>query len=264
MRLQFGIVYCLYDDHEYLRLSLEPIYPFVDKVLFLMSDVPWNGAVSDNSETRSVVNELCRTHPKCELLTGHWENEIEQRNFGLARFCEWGIDYCFIVDSDEIYEPKQFANIIKFIVGHQQAAAFHIEWNTYWKKSLHVISPRESYRPVIAVRCNSFSFNVIRGGTTAVKRTGDKVIPSGEGYNALLVPPELAICHHLSYARDDEYMRRKLETNSHAKDFIPGWYENVWLKWTPEMENLHPIVPEQYGRAVEIDSLPLELPRRED
>ncbi len=249
----FGAVYCLYDDHEYLAVSLESVKNSLQKVLFLMSDVPWNGSPSDNSKTKEVVKCLCDKHEHFQLIEGHWENEIDQRNFGLTYFSELGVDYCFIIDSDEIYHPEEFDRIKMVALMNPQSVAFHVEWNTYWTKQYFKIWPREEYRPLVCVKTNSFCFNSIRHGTTAVERHGSVVTPKGEGYNCAIIASKTALCYHLSYARNDDYMRRKLETNSHAKEFIKDWYEKVWLKWTPDMKDLHPINPPQYPQAVEED-----------
>jgi len=261
----FGAVYCLYDDIEYLDLSLETVAPQLEKVLFLISEVPWNGRPSDNSAEIRHVEQLVEKHSNFELIRGRWTNEMDQRNFGLARFSGEGIDYCFIIDTDEIYHAQHFANIKATISANPQIAAFHLEWNTYWKKSYHRIEPREGYRPLVAVKCNSFEFNVIRGGTTAVRRMASRtwLDSSGAGYNGAIIPLESAVCYHLSYARNDDYMLRKLETNSHAPEFIKHWYDEVWLKWTPDARNLHPVSPAQYQMAVpeDLSNLPEHLRR---
>ena len=247
--MRFGAVYCLYDDHEYLDISLESVEKYLDKVLFLISDVPWNGKPADNRVTIEKVESICAGSSKCELVRGHWTNEMDQRNFGLQCLLAESIEICLIIDTDEIYHENEFGKIIEFIEANSACPAFHIHWNTYWKKDYFRIAPIESYKPPVAVRTDRFFFNDIRGGTTAVKRTVDGLVAHGQAYEALLIPPEVGMCFHLSYARDDAYMRRKLETNSHAPEFIDKWYEDVWLSWTPEMRNLHPINPSQYERA---------------
>jgi glycosyltransferase involved in cell wall biosynthesis len=251
---KFGAIYCLYDDHEYLDISLFPISEGLEKVLFLMSDVPWNGVPCDNSETISKVRQLCKDNPKFEVVQGHWTNEIDQRNFGLSVFFKEGIDYAFIIDSDEVYDPIQFLRIKSFISLNPKYDAFHVEWNTYWKKDYYCINPRENYQPVIAVKVKHFQFIIIRGGITSVIRSGNTVIKSPMSeYNATLIPPAVGICHHLSYSRSDEYMLRKLETNSHHSEFIQDWYEKVWTSWTPDKMNLHPVTPQQYRIATKFD-----------
>lgn len=249
--MKFGAVYCLYDDHEYLDISLETIKNKLDKVLFLISDIPWNGKKSDNSSTIKKVKDLCKENKNFELIEGHWTNEIDQRNFGLSKFYKEGIDYCFIIDSDEMYYSSHFDNIKEFIRKNSQIAAFHIEWNTYWTKQYYVISPREYYKPVIAVKVDSFQFTKIRHGITSISRTGEFVFQTKEtSYNGVVIPEQVAFCFHFSYARSNEFMKRKLETNSHAPEFLSNWYENVWLKWKPSNKNLHPVTPEQYNIAV--------------
>ena len=259
--MKFGAVYCIYDDHEYLETSLDSIKKYLNKVLFLISDVPWNGKVADNSETIKKIKELCSKNKNFELIQGHWENEIDQRNFGLSRFFAENIDIAVIIDSDEIYHELHFVNILNFIQQNPQFAAFHIEWNTYWKKSYHRIHPREYYKPVIAVKVSSFLFDHIRAGTTAIIRTPLAILKTQGEYNYVLISPEIAFCYHLSYARTDEHMKRKLETNSHAPEFIKDWYDKVWNRWQFQMRNLHPVTPQQYQIAVEenITTLPAAL-----
>lgn len=53
--MTFGAVYCLYDDHEFIDISVLPISQYLNKVLFLISDVPWNG------------KPLIKTKEKCDL-----------------------------------------------------------------------------------------------------------------------------------------------------------------------------------------------------
>ncbi|MCB9030519.1 MAG: hypothetical protein H6619_05660 [Deltaproteobacteria bacterium] len=258
--MKFGACYCLYDDHEYLDLSLQCVEKYLDKVIFLISNIPWNGKKSDNSKTIEHVKKLCARNPKFELHFGDWDNEVVQRNYGLELFYKEGIDYYFLIDTDELYHQHEFERIIQFIKICPQFSAFHIEWNTYWSKDYFKIWPREGYRPVICVKTDSFQFNAIRHGTTAVKRTEQGIIETDGEYNGVIIPPEVGICYHLSYARDDQYMQRKLETNSHAPEFIQNWYENIWKRWTPQMQNLHPVTPEQYQQAVPEDLAALPLP----
>lgn len=254
--MKFGAVYCIYDDLEYIDVSIFHIKKQLDKILFLISDVPWNGKKTDNSKTIEVIQKLCKENSNFQLIQGHWTNEITQRNFGLELFYKEGIDYCFIIDSDEIYSENHFKNIKQFILQNKNITAFHIQWNTYWKKDYYVIQPREYYNPVICVKVENFNFTTIRHGETNVIRIKETIfkIPQ-KTYNGVVIPENVAICYHLSYARDNEYMKRKLETNSHAPEFISNWYNKVWENWKPENKNLHPVTPEQYSQAIKEDFL---------
>ena len=246
--MKFGAVYCLYDDHEFLEISLESVVNSLDKVLFLVSDVPWFGPISDNSCTIQKIKDLCSKNKKLELIQGHWINEAEQRNFGLSKFFSENIDYCFIVDSDEVYHKKQFEDIKTYITQHPNITAFHIHWNTYWSKKYYVISPRENFNPLVAVKVESFLFTDMRLGITSIQRANSFVFNSKqETYNGVILPN---FCFHLSYSRTDEKIKRKIETFSHANQINKNWFEEVWKKWTPDSKNLHPITPHQYEQAI--------------
>jgi hypothetical protein len=71
------------------------------------------------------------------------------------------------------------------------------------------------------------------------------------------------MCHHMSYARSDDALLRKITSFSHADEIVPGWYERVWLAWDarPELEELHPTHPPAYRRAVRqpLEKLPPAL-----
>lgn len=263
--MKFAAMYCLYDEYEYLDVSVES-FNNLEKVIFLISDIPWNGNASyqANIDTINHVKSLCDKHENFELITGHWNNEIDQRNFGLSILFKYNIDYTFIVDNDEIYHDYHIENIKKFIISNSKYSAFHIEWNTYWKKDYYVITPREKFKPVIAVKISEYLFNQIRLGITSVKRAGNAILKTqNTNYNGIVIPSNIAICYHMSYARSDEFIIRKLETNSHAPEFIDNWYENVWKKWTPLMQNLHPVTPQQYQIALKEDfiNFPKQLQR---
>lgn len=68
--------------------------------------------------------------------------------------------------------------------------------------------------------------------------------------------PEMIVNHHMSYVRTNQQLIRKINTFSHGeeqrkdgkntKEIWNEWYNNIWLKWTPEMENLH-VNPDHTG-----------------
>jgi GT2 family glycosyltransferase len=257
--MKFAALYCVYHDHEYLDLSVLPIAKHVDKVLFLMNDKPWNGDKINNLATIMHIEDLCNKYKHFELIQSHWNKEIDLRNEGLG-FLSNKYDFTFIIDSDELFHEYQFVNLKKFIELNSNCPAFHIEMNTYWK-DFYTIWPREPYKPLIAVKTNQFYFNYVRQGTTAVMRNENIVIQTDEQYKYLIVPENVAVMHHLSYARSDEFIKQKMQIASHNSEFIPNWYENVWLKWHKDMINLHPVKPDQYHKAIKSDfsTLPDQL-----
>jgi hypothetical protein len=59
------------------------------------------------------------------------------------------------------------------------------------------------------------------------------------------------VCYHLSYARSDKYIYRKLNTWGHAIDFdTDRWFQQKWLRWYPEKRNLHPVEPDKWTKSI--------------
>ena len=66
---------------------------------------------------------------------------------------------------------------------------------------------------------------------------------------------------HLSFARDDEFIKKKIKMSSHAEDVKSDWFEKKWKNFKPGDENLSPFIPEQFKTAVEypLEKLPPKL-----
>ncbi len=234
----FAAVYCVYDDTTWLKESLESIYSECDAVYFLTGERPWYGEPSDNSGTLESIKRFPDPEDKINTVTGSWTNETDQRNAGLDILQKAGVTYCFVIDSDEVYDPAELHRMKEMVAGHPEVDCWHMTWDTYWKSYRYRIDPREPFKPVVFVRVG-----------------GDRFVQNRAvgGKNHSLIPPEIGVCHHLSYARSDEEVLRKITTFSHAHEVRPGWFENVWKKWDSDhsLTDLHPTHPSSYQRAVE-------------
>jgi len=73
-------------------------------------------------------------------------------------------------------------------------------------------------------------------------------------YGELLVPPSVAVCHHGSYVGSRERIAAKLKSTPHRDEHPDDWMERVWEKFTPEMTNFHPAVPERWPCAVHVQT----------
>jgi hypothetical protein len=113
-----------------------------------------------------------------------------------------------------------------FVLDHPEPDCWHVSLHTYWKSYLYRIDPPEPLKPPVFVKVG------------AVRFTRNRL---AEGAKHGLIPEEIGICHHLSYARSDDEVFRKITTFSHANEVIPGWFENVWKKWDDDhsMTDLH-------------------------
>jgi GT2 family glycosyltransferase/predicted SAM-dependent methyltransferase/predicted O-methyltransferase YrrM len=233
----FSAVYCVYDDDVWLTKSLSSVYCCCDRIIFLIGDRPWHGNRSDNNSTLRCIQNFPDPHRKIQIIYGTWENEADQRNAGLQLVKKEGHDYCFIIDADEIYDSAQLKNMMIFATTHPEIECWHMTWDTYWKTPSFKIEPREPFKPVVFVKSDGARFTENRD-----------VSGNSHGF----VPPEIGFCHHLSYARSDEQVRKKIATFSHAQEIHTDWFQSVWKAWDADhlLLNLHPTHPPAYRQAV--------------
>ncbi len=234
----FGAVYCVYDDDMWLTPSLESVYDSCDGIWFLVSDSPWNGEPTDNSSTLAKIREFPDPQGKIHLVQGDWKTETDQRNAGLEIVREAGMDYCFVVDADEIFDPASLRRMMEYAASNPYVDYWHVRMITYWKSCYYRVDPIEPCEPVLFLKAGTGSFSDYRRA-------------SEDGIHAT-IPMEVGFYHHMSYARTDDLVRQKITTFSHADEMQTGWYENVWLGWDSDhsMVDLHPVYPPAYHRAV--------------
>lgn len=221
----------------------------VDHLLFITSDKPWGtSSPVDNSSTLELIEKIKNKYPgKVSILKGSWNIEHEQRNAAI----EWGLKKGYhlgvSVDSDAVYEGYSFDNLRKIAISNPEINAFHSHWDTYWKLNpLCKIEPPEPFTPVVAYKLKTFRFTLIGAGSCFVD--GKEI-----DYKGVLLKQDQFFMHHLSYAHTDEFVKKKIYNSSHAFETKSDWYENVWLKWTLDSRDLHPVHTAQYYKAVPVD-----------
>jgi len=190
---------------------------------------------------------------KIHVVRGGWDSETEQRAVGLEIVRQAGFELCFVVDADEIYDGPVLRAMIGLALTKPQVGCFLMTCLTYWKTHKFRIDPPEFYKPPIFVRCGSDAEH--NGRFIERRHATAKLVAT--------IPPNFGVCHHLSYARTNEELRKKLLSFSHAHEVRPNWYEEVWLAWDNNhaLENLHPVYPEAYKRAIPVaeEQLPAVL-----
>ena len=229
----------VYHDDVWLPLAYRSAYDSVDAFYFFINSHPWSNLEKlDNSSTRRCIAELPDPDNKRRVIFDQWPDEIAQRNYTIDRTLADGFTWGMIVDADEIYEKQQLDDMITLVRANPQISCWHIRWYTYWKSYQYRIDPPEPYEPPVFLKLGTCRFVETRN-------------PLGPSH--LLIDPNIGMCHHMSYARTDEEVRRKISMFSHSHQILTGWYENVWKAWdnNKSLMNLHPVLPDMYKRAIE-------------
>ncbi len=249
----FGAVYVVFDDDRWLHASLESVYDECDVIVVLVANAPWNGPERNTDKTVQCTLAFPDPLKKIQLHRGDWKSETQQRNEGLRILKKLGVDYCFVVDADEVYNPLQLRRMMVFVPCLPEMDCWHISMVTYWKSYRYRIDPPEQFQPPVFLRIGRARFVEHR---------------NAKGERHAQIPRHVGLMHHLSYARTDEEIWLKIHSFSHAAEVKPDWYERVWKGWDDDhtLRNLNPAYPGAYQVAVEQhpDALPPVLRRLYD
>lgn len=205
----------------------------VDEILVLHSTKPWSGEHEGNDRTGNIANSL-----GCTVVSYDWRREEEQRNAGQEFLMDY--DWIIVVDPDEFFDDDNWLKLINFLEDTDAEAVIVEGQYTYWKSG-YVADPPKDYQQLVAVRPN-------------VRFVDKRVV--GSPY--VVAPVWL---HHFSWAKTDEEVWSKISHYAHSKDFdIKDWYENVWKKWEPGIEDVHPVSPDTLHKLIRTE-LPPEIER---
>ncbi len=255
MSASFAACYCTYDDAEWLGYSLASIYPAVNAIYLLVAARPWNGPFTSPDETLLVIRNFPDPDGKIRLLRGEWTSEVEQRNAALVLAAGDTHDYCFIIDSDEIYDTPALARMLEYVRARPEIGCWHCWFIVYWKTPQFRIDPPEQHHPPVFLKLHAGAFVEYR----------NCIADSHE-----LIPAEVGFCHHMSYARTDEQIQRKIQSFSHSHQIDPEWFEKKWKTWDSDhsVGDLCPYNPGVFEGTAEVpeSALPkvlLTLPREQ-
>ncbi|HEY3783569.1 MAG TPA: glycosyltransferase [Fimbriimonadaceae bacterium] len=237
MSLSIPVLYCVHDDHWFLRESIRS-FSSAGPVVVFVSRIGWDGTSGDWNKCVRIARDA-----GAEIVVGDWHDESDHRRSAQAELKSRGYDRLFIPDSDEIIEPGLLKVILSIAEG-DIAEIVHVHMDTYFKSPAFVIRPREKLTPALFIDL----------------RVAEHVwIREYQGGRRLILTPDHGVLHHLSYAGPDERIRRKVETSSHRPEWIDQWYAKIWKGFDSDklLRDLHPTHPASYHMAERIDVPPL-------
>lgn len=222
------VAYC---EERFISKFIQSMQNRVEEIVVLHSLKPWKGDDVEKDNTAAIAHSLGAT-----VIVDTWETEEAQRNAG-QEYCG-DYDWIIVLDPDEYLLEADWQQLVSFLEVAPLDAYVAGNQNTLWKRG-YIIDPPEDYTQIIAVRPN-------------VRFADKRVVDSMWGY----APVDL---WHFSWARSDAECWRKITSYAHADEFDPlRWFSEVWMDWTEEMENLHPLTPEALKKALRVE-LPPEL-----
>jgi len=232
--MKVGIVTPAYNEERFIGACINQFKGFPVKHLVLVSKTPWAGKALPLDNTAKIAKELGAV-----VTVDNFPPDEQQRHIGLDYFKNY--DWCLIVDADEFYTQKDIKQILNFLKTAGKEVYKSEKMLVYFKDLDHIALRNDGHHgPPVIVMKPYMRFRHIRDIDYP-----DYFIPNTTLY-------------HLSYVRTDKGMIKKISSWGHSTEVLPGWYDNVWKKWTSEMMNFHPVEPRIFYKSEE-NPLPDEI-----
>jgi len=234
--MKVGVVTPAYNEERLIGACIKQFDGFPIEHLVLISKTPWNGPHYPPDKTEEIAKKLGAT-----VIVGNFPPDEGQRHAGLDYFKEKGFSWCLIVDADELYTKEDIKKILNFLKDADGEIYRCDKMYVYFKNLDHIAIKKngeDHIPPVIAMKPHQRLIHI-----------RDVNCPTAN------IPVTL---YHLSYIRTNNELKKKISSWGHSHEIVPDWYENIWLKWTPETTNFHPTEPSVFHRAIK-HPLPKEL-----
>jgi hypothetical protein len=223
--MKIGALTLAFRERDFIKANIKQFDGVDIHHLVVCSNTAWHGDYQ-----RDRTYEFAR-HAGADVVIQNFGADAQQRNYGLRHLAREGCDWALVVDADEFYTKR---NIYKLIdcLDDQYDVITAPRMSVYWKTPEYRIIPDpQPDNPIVAIKTDKeFSWSRL---SDEKNRTTTS-----------------AHFHHLSYVRSDKEMKIKMGVSEHVGEWIEGWYPNVWEAWTPESENLHPVVPSQFQKTI--------------
>jgi len=221
--LRLGAAIPVLNEWRFIPAVVGQLLTVVDRVVIM------HGSRAQSGVPVVLSPDVPELDSRVDILEGNWSTEAETRNAGMEYLAD--CDYVFMIDSDEILLDGDLQKLRELCESrlHQ---VLSVRLHTHWKTPDYRIEPPE------------------HGTIKMVLRRDVRIV----GVREVEAPVhETDVwCRHLSYVRTDEEVREKMRISGHSHEMLPRWYEEVWKAWDakPDLEDLHPVHPPAYRRAV--------------
>ena len=240
---KFSFVMIVLNGMPFIEASLKSIYDFAYEIVIIEGAVEKCAfaANPDGSSTDGTV-EFIKAFPdpenKIKLIQGKWPEKCEMQNEGLNRVTG---DYLWLIDSDEVYKKEDITTIYETLKQDTTIKQVTIPPIHFWKGFNHIF-----YSKKIAERFwRIFQINRPCHFTTHRPPTlywdGQKKLTRDMNVWNISLDNKIRL-YHYSYVFEEQ-VRQKMTLYTHYgwnkpwKLDLDDWYNNCFLKWTPETKD---------------------------
>ena len=245
--MKFATHVLFYNVDQFILKNIDNSGAHVDKIYITYSKKPW----SYNKKARKYFSNTSNLEilkkskyfDKITIIKGDWKYDEDQRNDCLLKAKSDGMDYLINHDADEFYFHNDFKKMIEEVKQNPDYDYYIAPMMNFWK-SFDYIVLNESGEEIVGHPELIVNVNKPQEFIRARRLSGEKI------YTLSM------ICYHASFVLTNEECWDKINTWGHTHQFkLKKWYKNKWLKWDIETENLHPVNPKVWAKAVKYDGV---------
>lgn len=145
---------------------------------------------------------------------------------------ERGADVYVAVDADEIWDPESLKTAIAHVQATDQAGRYLARFAGLWRSFKWQV--HDGFRPV-----RLYNMRKLPGPGTHLGKAEEYLDETTQPVPVL----------HFGYAIREELMRYKWTCHGHQHELRKGWVDDVFMSWTPERGNLHPVADNVWSLA---------------
>lgn len=243
--MKIGALMVVHCDVENVAYAIRGIYDFVDAIVVVHSDTSW-AKVKKSDGTLGLLHSLEDPKNKLRIYTGSYPIQKQHRTFAMEKIKEEGCTHMFVVDGDEIWDPTSLTGVRQTMEDNPDNWLFRMRFCQMWKNLGYRLEP-DRYMEVLWRLADDLYF----------VGNARRLVYKDNRHTKIRIDIPGPICYHLTAVCSDKFMKEKMTTRGYKDKVVKGWFENIWLKWHPEMENLHPTRPRVYRQAVPLDKTKL-------
>lgn len=176
--MKLGAILIVNCDKDNIWYCLKGIYDGCDKIVIVHSNCNWNGEPKDDGTLEILRHFRDEEDPdgKIQLIEGSYTSQPGQRTVALEILKEEGLDYCLVIDSDEIYHPEHLAWARRHIEANPDVHIFRVRWLRLWKTLNFRLTPNDGELSAFYKMDDEFHFTERRGTSYRTKQLKEKVV----------------------------------------------------------------------------------------
>lgn len=223
---------------EWVRAMAMSVAPYVDKIVFVNSEVSWIGRKGNTCKAE--IAKLRELGDKIVSLDFDTTNQTEQIQYGLDYIKQtFQCTHLMLIDTDEVWDSVDMEKAVAFIKSNPDVGGYQARMESYIKSPFYRIIPPETNTPTCFVSMSRLIPN--RRSNTLLGIRAGHIKPR------VLIPD--VKFHHFAYVRNDfNTVLEKIFTSHVSEDTrytdMSVWIPEVWNRLPDAKVNggFHPLI----------------------